>query len=196
MIALVDFLDPGLERALDAYASVERVRCVRQHLGWHPTNELLRYAKRPDLLSDPGWRRGIAALRGRGFVCEIEIFASQLQGLASLVEAFPDLQFTLSAMGWPHDLSSDGRAAWKRDLAALAAHPNAAVKIFGLECIFGTGWTEEQVRPWIRETIEIFGPERCMLGSHLPICNLAGASGVSTTPISQRSPISAPLRSG
>src|SRR6266481_5405035 len=75
MIALVDFLNPGLERSLDAYASVEQVRCVRQHLGWHPTNPLLRYEPLPDLLSDADWRRGLAALRGRGLLCEIEIFA-------------------------------------------------------------------------------------------------------------------------
>jgi len=51
--------------------------------------------------------------------------------------------------------------------------PNVAVKIFGMECIFGIHWTVAQVRPWILETIEIFGPGRCMFASHMPICKLA-----------------------
>jgi predicted TIM-barrel fold metal-dependent hydrolase len=54
MIASVDFLVPGLDRVLDKYASIGHVRCVRQHLGWHPTNPALRFAARPGLLSDDG----------------------------------------------------------------------------------------------------------------------------------------------
>jgi predicted TIM-barrel fold metal-dependent hydrolase len=173
MIALVDFLGSGLDRTLDAYAAMKHVRCVRQHLGWHPTNPLLRYALRPDLLADPAWRRGLAALRGRDLCCEIEIFAPQLPELASTAAAHPDLRFILPVMGWPVDLTSGGHAAWKRGLAAVAACDNVAVKIFGMECLFGLHWTVAQVRPWILETIELFGPDRCMFASHLPICQLA-----------------------
>jgi predicted TIM-barrel fold metal-dependent hydrolase len=89
MIALVDFLSPDLKHTLDAYASTQHVRCVRQHMGWHPENPLLRYAQRPDLLSDPAWRRGIDLLRGRGLLCEIEIFAPQLREFASVAAAYP-----------------------------------------------------------------------------------------------------------
>jgi len=38
MIGLVDFSSPEIEHTLDLYASIEPVRAVRQHLGWHPTN--------------------------------------------------------------------------------------------------------------------------------------------------------------
>jgi len=33
-------------------------------------------------------------------------------------------------------------------------------------------WTLSQIRPWLLEVADIFGPERCMLGSDLPIENL------------------------
>lgn len=173
MIALVDFLNHELRRTLDLYATMPRIRCVRQHLGWHPTNPLLRYATRPDLLSDAAWRRGIASLRGRHLLCEIEIFSSQLADLASVAADYPDIQFVLPLMGWPVDPTTDGRTAWKRGLATVSACPNVAVKIFGLECIFGIRWTVPQVRPWILDTIELFGPQRCMFASHMPICKLA-----------------------
>jgi predicted TIM-barrel fold metal-dependent hydrolase len=173
MIAQIDFLSPDLDRTLDVYVTMQHVRCVRQHLGWHPTNPLLCYATRPDLLSDAAWRRGLASLRRRNLPCEIEIFASQLPDLASVATAYPDIQFVLPMMGWPVDLTSEGQTAWKRDLAAVGACPNVAVKIFGMECIFGIHWTVAQVRPWILETIEIFGPGRCMFASHMPICKLA-----------------------
>ncbi|PRY07677.1 amidohydrolase [Paraburkholderia sp. BL25I1N1] len=173
IIALVDFSSPDLPATLDAYSSAQRIRCVRQHLGWHPANPLLRYAPRPDLMSDQAWRRGLASLRGRGVICELEMFAPQLPELASLATAFPDTQFVLPVMGWPLDLTSEGRAAWKREMNAVSACPNVAVKIFGLECIFGIHWTVAQVRPWILETIEVFGPGRCMFASHMPISKLA-----------------------
>jgi predicted TIM-barrel fold metal-dependent hydrolase len=173
MIASVDFLDAGLDQLLDEYASLGRVRCVRQHLGWHPTNAALRFAARPDLLSDDVWRSRIAALSGRRLACELEVFSPQLHDLVPVAAAYPDIQFVLPVMGWPLDLTSDGHQRWRRDLAALSACSNVAVKIFGMECVFGIHWTAAQVRPWILETIEIFGPSRCMFASHAPLCTLA-----------------------
>jgi predicted TIM-barrel fold metal-dependent hydrolase len=173
MIALVAFQDPELERTLDLYAAVDRLRCVRQHLGWHPTNPLLRYAPRPDLLADGAWRKGLRALRNRDLACELEIFAPQLPDFASAAASCPDLRFVLPLMGWPLDLTRDGHRAWKRALATVATCDNVAVKIFGMECVFGLDWTGAQVRPWILDTIELFGPERCMFASHMPLCTLA-----------------------
>jgi len=42
-----------------------------------------------------------------------------------------------------------------------------------LGCIFGIRWTIAQIRPWILDAVELFGPDRCMFASHLPICKLA-----------------------
>lgn len=174
IIALVDFASPDLIRTLEVYCSLPHLRCVRQHLGWHPANPLLRYAARPGVMSDPGWRSGLALLREPGLRCEIEVFSPQLRDFAALAAAQPDIQFILPVMGWPIDLTAEGQAAWQLGLAAAAACPNVAVRIFGMECIFGIHWTVLQIRPWILRTIDIFGPGRCMFASHLPISNLAG----------------------
>ncbi|HXZ67525.1 MAG TPA: amidohydrolase family protein, partial [Alphaproteobacteria bacterium] len=126
------------------------------------------------ILSDPDWRRGIGAIRNRDLACELEVFSTQLSDFVPVAAALPDIQFILPVMGWPIDTSGTGRAAWKRDLTALADRENVAVKIFGLECIFGVDWTADEVRPWILETIETFGSQRCMFASHMPITRLAG----------------------
>jgi predicted TIM-barrel fold metal-dependent hydrolase len=173
LIGVVDFLSPDLERTLDAYRPATHLRCVRQHAGWHPTNSLLRFAQGPDLLSNSVWRRGLASLRHRGLVCELEVFAPQLTEFSSVAASFPDIDFILPVMGWPLDLTAEGRAAWRTGLATVARHPNVAIKIFGLECIFGIRWTVAQVRPWILDAIEVFSPNRCMFASHMPICKLA-----------------------
>jgi predicted TIM-barrel fold metal-dependent hydrolase len=173
MIGLVDFSSPEIEHTLDRYTSIEPVRAVRQHLGWHPTNPLLRYASGPELLSNTVWQDGLALLRGRHLRCEIEIFGSQLPEFASVAASYPDIQFVLPVMGWPIDLTNEGHETWKRALATASACDNVAIKIFGMECIFGIRWTVAQIRPWILDTVELSGPDRCMFASHLPICKLA-----------------------
>jgi hypothetical protein len=106
-----------------------------------------------NLVCSPTRRGGaaFASLRGRGLVCELEVLAPQLTEFASVAASFPDIKFVLPVMGWPLDLTTEGRAIWSTDLTALARHPNVAVKIFGLECIFGIRWTVAQVRSWISE---------------------------------------------
>ena len=172
-IACVDFRDPDVEHTIEAYRALGRVRAVRQHLAWHPTSDLLRFAQAPDLLDDVDWRRGLASLRIHDLACEIEIFATQLADLTRVARNFPDLRFILPIMGWPIDLTEQGFRAWRSDMAGLARCENVAVKIFGAECIFGLNWTVPQIRPWVLTTIELFGPPRCMFASLMPIAALS-----------------------
>src|SRR5262249_7475090 len=173
IIASVDFRAHDLDRTIEVYRAVGRVRAVRQHLTWHPTNELLRFASAPDLMADAAWRRGLATLRKYDLACELEVFAPQLADLTTVARSFPALRFVLPLIGWPIDLTQQGFRTWRSDMAGLARCENVAVKIFGAECIFGLGWTVPQVRPWVLETIGLFEPARCMFASHMPIAALS-----------------------
>jgi predicted TIM-barrel fold metal-dependent hydrolase len=102
----------------------------------------------------------------------MEIVAPQLPDFAAPAGAYPDMQFILPLMGWPIDVTDAGHRAWKRDMKCLAAAA-MSVKIFGMECIYGLDWTIDQVRPWILDAIDLFGPQRCMFASHMPIAGLA-----------------------
>src|SRR5262249_43254365 len=53
------------------------------------------------------------------------------------------------------------------DQAGSLRHLHPRVDFFGIR------WTVAQIRPWILDTVELFGPDRCMFASHLPICKLA-----------------------
>jgi predicted TIM-barrel fold metal-dependent hydrolase len=74
----------------------------------------------------------------------------------------------LDHFGWPTDLGDAGRRIHFDRLAELAARPNLATRLDALGTIFGA-WNAAQVRPWLLETVALFGPDRCMLGSDLPI---------------------------
>jgi predicted TIM-barrel fold metal-dependent hydrolase len=45
--------------------------------------------------------------------------------------------------------------------------------ISAVECVLGRDWSVAVARPWIETLIERFGPDRCMLGSHLPLVRLS-----------------------
>jgi len=173
MVALVDFLDPRLEERLETYHSLPNVTAVREHLGWDHVNPLKRFARRPDLLSDPVWQNGLRHLRSRNFKCGLEVFAPQLADLLKVVRLYPNIGFTLAVQGWPLDLGPEGFARWKRDIRELSRCDNVSTDISAIECVFGMNWTLEQVSPWVLSLIEIFGPHRCMFGSHLPIAALS-----------------------
>jgi predicted TIM-barrel fold metal-dependent hydrolase len=75
--------------------------------------------------------------------------------------------------GLPVDRSADRLACWRRALETVAARPNVAVKISGLGHT-GQPWTLEANGPVIRNTIAIFGVDRCMFASNYPVDRLAG----------------------
>jgi predicted TIM-barrel fold metal-dependent hydrolase len=177
MVVLVNFLDPALEEKLEAYAAMPNVAAVREHLGWDIGNALRRFAKRPDLLRDPEWRAGLGTLRRHGFKCGLEVFAPQLLDLHDVVCRHPEIGFTIAVMGWPLDLSPAGYTQWRHDLAMLSRCANVCAEISAIECIFGMGWQLEQVAPWVLTIIDIFGPTRCMFGSHMPIAGLSWGFG-------------------
>ena len=70
--------------------------------------------------------------------------------------------------GWPTQLDDAGRRIHLDRLAELAARPNVATRLDAVGTIFGA-WTVDRVRPWLTAVVDLFGPDRCMLGSDLPI---------------------------
>ena len=173
MVVRVDFLDPALEGTLAAYEALPNVVAVREHLGWDVGNALRRFAKRPNLLREQEWRKGLGALRRYGFKCGIELFSPQLSEFPEVARLYADVGFTLAVMGWPLDLSSTGYAQWRHDLRAVSRCENVCIEIAAIECLFGMDWRQEDVAPWILSAIELFGPARCMFGSHMPIAGLS-----------------------
>ena len=76
----------------------------------------------------------------------------------------------------PIDRSEEGIRSWAAATNRLAAAPNIVVKLSGL----GLGhprWTLEDTVPLLERTIQVFGPDRTMVGTNLPVDSLF-ASGV------------------
>ena len=169
--AIVGFCDLGRPSAplvLDQMrAASPRLRGIRQQLHWHE-NPQYRLAPRPDMMANPEWRRGLAAVADRGLLFELQVFMGQAELAAALLRAFPSMRFVLAHAGMPEDISPDGFAAWREGLARLATHPNLATKLSGLGTFVHRN-DPELIARIVHAALSLFGPERCLFGSNFPV---------------------------
>ena len=187
------FARDDIEAVLAAHAGSKLTRGVRN---FPASAAKASEAKRgqPGSMDDPKWRRGYALLEKHGFLFDVQVPWWHLDALAELARDFPNTQIVIVHTALPHDRSDEALAGWRAALELAAAQPNMAIKISGLGRP-GLPWTLTANGPIIRDTINIFGPERCMFASNFPVDGLAGLfqmiyggfrAAVSNRPIEER----------
>jgi len=187
------FARDDIERVLAGHARSTLTRGVRNFpvAAARPSE-----AKRGEAgsMDDPKWRRGYALLEKYGFSFDVQTPWWHLDALAELARDFPSPQIVIVHTALPVDRSEEGLAGWRAALETAAAQPNVAIKISGLGRV-GLPWTLAANGPIIRDTIDIFGPERCMFASNFPVDGLTGSfpviyggfrAAVSNRPIEER----------
>ena len=73
--------------------------------------------------------------------------------------------------GSPWDQSRQGLETWQSGLRKLAERPATVVKISGLG-MFKRQWQQDDIERIALPVIDIFGPERVMVGSNFPVDKL------------------------
>ena len=172
LVAHAELNHPNVESLLAEHASHRNVRGIRQILNWHPDPKKT-YTPR-DLLTDPAWQRGFALLRKYGLSFDLQIYPGQMQAAAELASRHPDTPLILNHTGMPVDRDAAGLQAWRVGMQVLAQRPNVAVKISGL-AMLDWQWTTDSLRPFVEQTLEIFGSDRCLFASNFPVDRLFGA---------------------
>ena len=167
IVAYADFMVEDVRPQLDRLAKYPRLRGVRMQLHWHE-NPQFRFAARPDLAADPTVRRNVAHLGDYGWSFDLQVFAPQMNDAAELAQACPKVTFILQHAGMLEDLFVSGRAAWRAGMERLAAQPNVVSKLSGLGT-FLHGNDPAHIAGIVRETVALFGADRCLFGSNFPI---------------------------
>jgi predicted TIM-barrel fold metal-dependent hydrolase len=166
-VAHADLSDPNAAALIGRLAKLPATRGIRQQLHWHQ-NSQYRFAPRPDVMNDKDWQRGLAMLADHGLLFELQIFASQMSDGAGLARSFPDITFVLEHAGMLEGMSPQGWQLWREGMMALAACPNVNVKLSGLGT-FVHACREDVMGPIVRESVAMFGADRCFYGSNFPI---------------------------
>ncbi len=131
----------------------------------------IRHKPRPGQMDDDRWRAGFALLARRGLRFDLQAPWAQLEEAARLARDFPESRIILNHTGLPADRSGEGIAGWKKALQALAACPNAAIKISGIG-VPGQAWTAQANREIVLAAIDVFGIGRAMFASNFPVDGL------------------------
>ncbi|MCL6549927.1 MAG: amidohydrolase family protein [Acidothermus cellulolyticus] len=169
-VARVDLLATNARDNLAQLARLSSVRGIRHILNWHP-DPAWTHTDRADIITDPVFRHHFAMLAEYDFSFDLQVFSPQLPQAAELAGAYPTIRIVLDHAGMPVDRSLDTLRDWRAGMQLLARQPNVVVKISGI----GTtdhDWTIESIKPIVLDTIEIFGPQRCMFASNFPVDRL------------------------
>ena len=167
IVAYADFSVDDVRPQFDRLSRYPLVRGVRMQLHWHE-NPLYRFAARPDLPADPTIQRNIRRLADYGWSFDLQVFAPQMPNAAGLAEACPNVTFVLQHAGMLEDLSLAGRSEWRAGMVRLAACRNVVSKLSGLGTFLHRN-DPDHIAEVVRETVSIFGADRCFFGSNFPI---------------------------
>lgn len=136
--------------------------------------QLLRVAPKTRGIREALWHRDtdewslnetyIASLRevaAANLVLDLLVNRTQLQAVARLATALPELRMNINHLGYPNVSAQTFDHAWEADLRKLAKCANVYVKLSGLPQAYGgRDWTAATFEPYIRATLGAFGPER------------------------------------
>ncbi len=162
----VPLLDPAeAERALERYC-------------WHPrfcgVRHLVHDEPDPDWLLRAPVRESLALLADFELVFEIPaVFPRHLVHVPALAEELPGLAIVIDHLGKP-PIDRGELEPWASQLAVAASYPNVYAKVSGLNTAADpSGWSAEDLRPFVEVALREFGPERLMFGSDWPVCLMA-----------------------
>jgi predicted TIM-barrel fold metal-dependent hydrolase len=170
IVAFADLAAANVEATLEAHCGSPNMRGIRQILNWHP-NPRYCVASSPDVMDDAGWRHGFGLLSGYDLSFDLQIYWPQMSAAYRLAKSFPETLIILNHFGMPIDRSQEGIVSWADALAQLAQAPNVMIKLSGLG-LGHPGWTIEDTVPLLLRAIEVFGVDRAMFGTNLPVDGL------------------------
>ncbi|MGR6329892.1 amidohydrolase family protein [Sphingomonas sp. XXL09] len=165
IVAFAALDHPAVDTVLAQQAAHARVRGIRHIVNWHP--DVRRSYTARDLTQDPEWQAGFAVLGRHGLSFDLQCYPGQMPGLVPLLARHPEVPVMINHLGMPVLSDPDGVADWRAGMAALAGLPHVAVKISGFGFI-RRDWSLADVAPFVREAIDLFGPDRCMMASDVP----------------------------
>lgn len=164
--AIVAYADLGATNAqemLEAHCQYKNMRGIRQSLIQHKVDSTVK-----DPRESASFMRNFKLLEKLNLSFDIQLFHPDMAFGADLIGRNPNVHFVLTHTGLPMQSSDEYVAEWRKGMRLLAQRPNLSVKISGFGFI-DRKWTVDSIRPWVVETIDMFGTDRCMFASNFPV---------------------------
>ncbi len=121
--------------------------------------------------------RGLKILEKHGVPFDLLFYVKHLHHVPTLARALPDLPMVIDHLAKPR-IKEHRLDDWLDNFRAAASFPNVFCKLSGMVTEADwTGWTVDDLRPYVETALDCFGPDRLMFGSDWPVCELAATYG-------------------
>lgn len=128
----------------------------------------------PDWALRPEVLRGIRTLGASGLTFDLLVQETQWTAAVELCRACPDTPIVLDHAGKP-PIASGNLGGWSRWIRTLTAQEHVMVKLSGLVTEADWDhWRSAELAPVVDTVLDVFGPQRVMVGSDWPVAELAG----------------------
>jgi L-fuconolactonase len=127
-------------------------------------------------------------------VLELLVEVDHLPAIRRLARELPDVRAIIDHLAKPDIRHGIDRGTWSSQITALARETNFDMKLsvspratdlHWLADRGPGGWTAQEVRPYVSETLEAFGPDRVAWGSDWPVSALGGGYGSAAEVVSE-----------
>ncbi|NRB18977.1 MAG: amidohydrolase family protein [Rhodobacteraceae bacterium] len=126
----------------------------------------------PDWMLRPALTPAFLALIAEDLTFDALTLPPHLPNLIQLLQRHPDMRVVINHGSKP--LIRDGlMQPWAENMAVLARDTRAYCKLSGLVTEANSGWTTEDLKPYVDHLLSCFGPDRLIWGSDWPVCLLA-----------------------
>lgn len=189
IVGHVIFIQPDCAEVLEGHAKFPLMRGIRSrpNTSKGPGQSI---AGQPGTMQDEHWRRNFALLEKHGMSWDMRIPYWHLEEGAEVARSFPGIPMVVNHTGLPLDRSEEGLKIWRKGLEKLADCQNTVIKISELGLPHGKWDVPSNIRV-VKEAAAIFGPDRIIFASNLPVASLstdfAGIMDVMRTALADRS---------
>ena len=171
IVGFANLSDPDVESILERHASHANWRGIRHMLNWSDDKANFRFAEAGGLMSDRQWRKGFELIGKFGGSFDLQVWPWQLEEAAKLGNDIPEVPMILNHTAMPIGRSPGELREWRKGLESLGRAPNVSAKISALGMLDQT-WNVESITPFVLDTIDILGVDRCMFASNFPVDSL------------------------
>jgi len=155
--------------------AADRLAVLQQNSAFVGVRNLIHDQPDPDWLLRDDVAEGLALLEAAGVPFDlVAVLPRHLEHVAYLSERFPNLTVVIDHLAKP-PIGTDRRQPWHGLMIRAADNPRVVAKLSGLYPeAGGRPASDDDLRPWVADALELFGPDRLLVGSDWPVAEIEG----------------------
>jgi L-fuconolactonase len=160
VVGWVDLQSANIEDRLAYFSQFEAIKGFRH---------IVQGEKDPNFLARNEFIRGIKTLGCFDLSYDLLIYPHQIKAAITFCETCDDQKIVLDHLA-KAPLKSGNIQEWKKDVLPFARLSHVSAKISGIVTeASNQNWTQEQVNEIVEIALDVFGPDRLMIGSDYPV---------------------------